>query len=544
MTEIIGVRFKSGGKQYYFDPNGQAVAPGQGVIIETSRGLEYGECTQGNTMVEDEAVVQPLRPLVRLATEKDLDTVAKNREKEARAFSICQEKIAAHGLDMKLVEVEYNFEGNKILFFFTSEGRVDFRALVKDLAGVFHARIELRQIGVRDEAKMLGGLGICGKPFCCATFLDEFQPVSIKMAKTQNLSLNPTKISGTCGRLMCCLKYEQEAYEDAVRRMPKNESFVETPEGVGTVSQVNLLKETVKVRLEEQPEAPKCFHNCEICVVRNGKGKLPEGYVPPPPEELAKLRKITPVEEPRSLVGSVDAALSGLGVAPAEPEKPAEGGERRSRGRGRRGRSFVSPAGQGLYLSVLLRPRCPLEEVSTLTAWTAVAVCNAVERVCGVRPGIKWPNDVILDGRKLCGILTELELEAETAALRHVVVGVGINLTQTAADFGPEVAPVAVSLAQALGRAPRRAEMAAAVLAALDELYAAFPAERAAWLERYRADCLTLGRTVRLLRAGEEEEAFAEAVDDAFALVVRRADGSREAVSSGEVSVRGLLGYV
>ena len=255
MTEIIGVRFKSGGKQYYFDPNGQAVAPGQGVIIETSRGLEYGECTQGNTMVEDEAVVQPLRPLVRLATEKDLDTVAKNREKEARAFSICQEKIAAHGLDMKLVEVEYNFEGNKILFFFTSEGRVDFRALVKDLAGVFHARIELRQIGVRDEAKMLGGLGICGKPFCCATFLDEFQPVSIKMAKTQNLSLNPTKISGTCGRLMCCLKYEQEAYEDAVRRMPKNESFVETPEGVGTVSQVNLLKETVKVRLEEQPGA-------------------------------------------------------------------------------------------------------------------------------------------------------------------------------------------------------------------------------------------------------------------------------------------------
>lgn len=334
MTEIIGVRFKSGGKQYYFDPNGQAVAPGQGVIIETSRGLEYGECTQGNTMVEDEAVVQPLRPLVRLATEKDLDTVAKNREKEARAFSICQEKIAAHGLDMKLVEVEYNFEGNKILFFFTSEGRVDFRALVKDLAGVFHARIELRQIGVRDEAKMLGGLGICGKPFCCATFLDEFQPVSIKMAKTQNLSLNPTKISGTCGRLMCCLKYEQEAYEDAVRRMPKNESFVETPEGVGTVSQVNLLKETVKVRLEEQPEAPKCFHNCEICVVRNGKGKLPEGYVPPPPEELAKLRKITPVEEPHRLSGSVDAALSGLGVAPAEPEKPAEGGERRSRGRG------------------------------------------------------------------------------------------------------------------------------------------------------------------------------------------------------------------
>ena len=339
MTEIIGVRFKSGGKQYYFDPKGQQVEPGQGVIIETSRGLEYGECAQGNTMVEDEAVVQPLRSLVRIATQKDLDTVAKNREKEKKAFTICQDKIAAHGLDMKLVEVEYNLEGSKILFFFTSEGRVDFRALVKDLAGVFHARIELRQIGVRDEAKMLGGLGICGRPFCCAGFLDEFQPVSIKMAKTQNLSLNPTKISGTCGRLMCCLKYEQEAYEDAVRRMPKNESFVETPEGVGTISQVNLLKETVQVRLEDQPETPKCFHNCEICVVRNGKGKRPEGYVAPPPEELAKLRKVTPVEEPRSLVGSLDAALTGLGMA--EPAAEESGGEtgsgRRRRSRSRRG---------------------------------------------------------------------------------------------------------------------------------------------------------------------------------------------------------------
>ena len=338
MTEIIGVRFKSGGKQYYFDPRGQAVAPGQGVIIETSRGLEYGDCVQGNTLVEDDAVVQPLRPLVRLATERDLDTVAKNREKEKRAFAVCQEKIAAHGLEMKLVEVEYSFEGNKILFFFTADGRVDFRALVKDLAGVFHARIELRQIGVRDEAKMLGGLGICGKPFCCATFLDEFQPVSIKMAKTQSLSLNPTKISGTCGRLMCCLKYEQEAYEDAVKRMPKNESFVETPDGVGTVTQVNLLKETVKVRLDDQPESPKCFHNCEICVVRNGKGKLPEGYVPPPPEELAKLRKVTPAEEPRRLAGSLDAALSHLGVSPAA-EAPAEAPARRSRRRGGRGKS-------------------------------------------------------------------------------------------------------------------------------------------------------------------------------------------------------------
>ena len=326
MTEIIGVRFKSGGKQYYFDPNGQAVAPGQGVIIETSRGLEYGECTQGNTMVEDEAVVQPLRPLVRLATEKDLDTVAKNREKEARAFSICQEKIAAHGLDMKLVEVEYNFEGNKILFFFTSEGRVDFRALVKDLAGVFHARIELRQIGVRDEAKMLGGLGICGKPFCCATFLDEFQPVSIKMAKTQNLSLNPTKISGTCGRLMCCLKYEQEAYEDALKRLPKNDSFVQTPDGPGNVSDVNVLKETVKVRLDEKPEAPRCYHNCEVCVLRNGKGSR-EGI------EIPKERPARYAEE-RQEEFPVPAIIADFA---ADREEPEEGRRRSRRRRGGKG---------------------------------------------------------------------------------------------------------------------------------------------------------------------------------------------------------------
>ena len=284
--------------------------PGQGVIVETAKGIEYGECLKGNTMVEDEAVVAPLRPMLRVATEEDERTVARNREKEERAFHICQEKIAEHKLDMKLVEVEYNFEGNKILFFFTSEGRVDFRALVKDLAGIFHTRIELRQIGVRDEAKMLGGLGICGKPFCCATFLDEFQPVSIKMAKTQNLSLNPTKISGTCGRLMCCLKYEQDAYEDAVKRMPKPESFVETPDGVGNVCQVNLLREQVKVRLDDAPETPKCYHNCEICVVRNGKGKRPEGYVAPPPEELAKLRKTDPKEALEERPASEKTALS------------------------------------------------------------------------------------------------------------------------------------------------------------------------------------------------------------------------------------------
>ena len=351
MVKIIGVRFKSGGKQYYFDPAGLEVQPGQGVIVETSRGLEYGECAQGNTQVEEETVVQPLRPLVRIATEEDEKTVEKNREKEAKAFQICQEKIAAHGLEMKLVEAEYSFEGNKALFFFTAEGRVDFRALVKDLASTIHARIELRQIGVRDEAKMLGGLGICGRPFCCAQFLDEFQPVSIKMAKTQNLSLNPTKISGTCGRLMCCLKYEQEAYEDLVKHTPKQESFVETPDGAGTVSSVNLLRQQVQVRLDSAPDTPKCYHNCEICVVRNGKGKRPEGYVEPPLEELAKLRRAPEPEaapEPTSsnpLAAALEAVFNGERPPEPEGERPRGEGEGRRRRR-RGGRSEGASGGE------------------------------------------------------------------------------------------------------------------------------------------------------------------------------------------------------
>ena len=351
MVEIIGVRFKSGGKQYYFDPAGLEVQPGQGVIVETSRGLEYGEYAQGNTQVEEETVVQPLRPLVRIATEEDEKTVEKNREKEAKAFQICQEKIAAHSLEMKLVEAEYSFEGNKVLFFFTAEGRVDFRALVKDLASTIHARIELRQIGVRDEAKMLGGLGICGRPFCCAQFLDEFQPVSIKMAKTQNLSLNPTKISGTCGRLMCCLKYEQEAYEDLVKHTPKQESFVETPDGAGTVSSVNLLRQQVQVRLDSAPDTPKCYHNCEICVVRNGKGKRPEGYVEPPLEELAKLRRAPEPEaapEPTSsnpLAAALEAVFNGERPPEPEGERPRGEGEGRRRRR-RGGRSEGASGGE------------------------------------------------------------------------------------------------------------------------------------------------------------------------------------------------------
>jgi cell fate regulator YaaT (PSP1 superfamily) len=225
-------------------------------------------------MVPDEKLVPPLRAVIRLATPEDKKTAEENKKKEQRAFKICQDKILEHGLDMKLVGVEYNFDGSKIMFFFTSDGRVDFRDLVKDLAPIFRTRIELRQIGVRDEAKLIGGLGICGKPFCCAAFLDEFQPVSIKMAKTQDLSLNPVKISGTCGRLMCCLKYEQGAYEDLLRRTPKVVTFVDTPAGRGTVVGVNLLREQVKIRLDAQPDLPpKCFKNCEVCVMRDGGEK-------------------------------------------------------------------------------------------------------------------------------------------------------------------------------------------------------------------------------------------------------------------------------
>ena len=294
MTEIIAVRFKSGGKEYYFDPKGLTVQPGDPVILETAKGPEFGTCCRGNTMVEDDQVVQPLRPILRLATDKDLKNLQQNREREREAMRICAQKIAEHKLDMALVRCECSFDGNKLLFFFTSEGRVDFRALVKDLATTLHCRIELRQIGVRDESKLLGGLGICGRPYCCNAFLEQFHPVSIKMAKTQGLSLNPAKISGACGRLMCCLKYEQDAYEDAVKRLPKKESFVETPDGAGTVSEVDFLRETVKVRLEQISDQAQVYAGEEIRVVRNGKGPRPEGYVTPPAEELEKLRKVTP----------------------------------------------------------------------------------------------------------------------------------------------------------------------------------------------------------------------------------------------------------
>ena len=296
MNEIVSIRFNDRGKVYYFDPAGLTVSIGDDVIVETAKGLEYGQCTDGNHEVEDSMVVAPLRPVVRIANDADKRIAKSGKEKEKVAFDYCQKKIVEFGLDMKLVDVEYGFEGNKILFFFTSEGRVDFRDLVKDLAGEFRTRIELRQIGVRDEAKMLGGLGVCGRPFCCSQFLNEFHPVSIKMAKTQGLSLNPTKISGTCGRLMCCLKYEECAYEDLVKKAPKVDAFVETPSGKGSVININLLRGNAKVRLEDGLDATLKTFNFDELSVLGGKGRRAEyiaakaegkleeaGFTPSPP---------------------------------------------------------------------------------------------------------------------------------------------------------------------------------------------------------------------------------------------------------------------
>ncbi|QAT51012.1 stage 0 sporulation protein [Caproiciproducens sp. NJN-50] len=275
MAEVIGVRFKNVGKVYYFDPAGNILKKGDKVIVETARGVECGEVAMENRQIGEEELVQPLRQLIRTATEEDLQKVEENKKKEKAAFGICLKKIAAHKLEMKLVDVEYTFDNSKILFYFTADGRVDFRELVKDLASVFRTRIELRQIGVRDEAKMLGGLGICGKPFCCATFLGGFQPVSIKMAKEQGLSLNPVKISGICGRLMCCLKYEQETYASLLRSVPGINSVVMTPKGRGVVADNNLLTETVYVRLDSSPDTPtQAFRARDVRVLKSGKNAV------------------------------------------------------------------------------------------------------------------------------------------------------------------------------------------------------------------------------------------------------------------------------
>ncbi len=270
MVKVVGVRFKKAGKIYYFDPGDFEIQLNSNVIVETARGIEFGLVVVPNRDVPDEEIVAPLKKVIRIATEEDRKHAEDNDRREKEAFDICLQKIRAHNLNMKLIDVEYTFDNNKVLFYFTADGRVDFRELVKDLAAVFKTRIELRQIGVRDESKMMGGIGICGRVLCCKSFLGEFQPVSIKMAKEQGLSLNPTKISGTCGRLMCCLKYEQDAYDEILRRVPKVGAIVETPEGHGTVMAVSLLKEMLKVKLDKVNETDlKVYSSSEVKVIKD-----------------------------------------------------------------------------------------------------------------------------------------------------------------------------------------------------------------------------------------------------------------------------------
>ena len=377
-VEVVDIQFRPGQKVYFFDPAGIQCAQGDHVVIDTARGPEFGTVTAGNHTVPVKDIVAPLRSVIRKATAQDEKVASENLAKEKRAYEICLQKIADHNLDMQLVSAEYAFDGSKILFFFTADERVDFRELVKNLASVFHTRIELRQIGVRDKAKMVGGLGICGRPFCCASFLDDFQPVSIKMAKTQNLSLNPTKISGTCGRLMCCLKYEQDAYEDLIRTSPKAESFVDTPEGRGTVVEVDLLRQRVKVKMEEQPEVVSVFPNSEIYVLRSGKAKKND---PPIPVDLApisgggkRVRRKEEVEERPVFLDSIrfrystetiaeeaaeEAAEENIPVEESAPqaEQAKKSRRRRNRGKGpKSGAEGVQPQESGEKTEVSVKP--------------------------------------------------------------------------------------------------------------------------------------------------------------------------------------------
>ena len=292
MVKVIGVRFRTAGKIYYFDPLNFQVKRGDHVIVETARGVEYGTVVGSPREVEDDKVVQPLKPVLRVATERDDEQEAGNKAKEKEAFKICQEKIRKHGLEMKLIDAEYTFDNNKVLFYFTADGRVDFRELVKDLAGVFKTRIELRQIGVRDESKMIGGLGICGQPFCCSRFLKDFQPVSIKMAKEQGLSLNPTKISGACGRLMCCLSYEENAYEYLNSIMPMVGSTVRTPDGLGTVLEVNPISGYLRVRCGTEALTPR-YYKVGVCEYISGGKRAPRR--PDPDDDYSGVRNPAPV---------------------------------------------------------------------------------------------------------------------------------------------------------------------------------------------------------------------------------------------------------
>jgi len=286
MACIIGVRFREAGKVYYFDPNGADLQKGNHVIVETVRGVECGEVVMSNKTIADKDLPEPLKRIIRVATDEDMKIVKENEEKEKKAFEICNEKIKLHSLEMKLVNVEYTFDRNKIMFYFTADGRVDFRELVKDLAYIFRTRIELRQIGVRDEAKKTGGMGICGRPFCCNTFLGEFQPVSIKMAKEQGMILNPTKISGTCGRLMCCLKYEQDVYSDLLKITPKIGAIVNTPDGKGNVIDVNLITGMLTVTLHKSMNAAAHIYKVsDVTLIKDAQIKVDKA-------EFEKLKKL------------------------------------------------------------------------------------------------------------------------------------------------------------------------------------------------------------------------------------------------------------
>ena len=313
MATVIGVRFKKAGKVYYFDPCEVWPRPGDSVVVETARGVEFGEVVTGAREVADEQIVAPLKKVVRIATEEDIRRAEYNEKREEEAFRVCQEKVAKHKLEMKLVSVEYTFDNSKIIFYFTANGRVDFRELVKDLAGVFKMRIELRQIGVRDEAKMLGGLGSCGRPICCGTFLGDFQPVSIKMAKEQNLSLNPTKISGLCGRLMCCLKYEQDYYSQTLKKLPKVGKDIVTPDGVGVLAEINAIRERVKVRIKIDDDfdvreyaiadvrRPGPEDSAAVRESPKPRARRPEPEPEAPAEEQSKRKKYPHQKAPKNL---------------------------------------------------------------------------------------------------------------------------------------------------------------------------------------------------------------------------------------------------
>ena len=330
MVNVIGVRFQNAGKLYFFDPGAYWPTPGDFVVVETTRGIEFGEVVTGIREINDEQLNSPLKKVVRVATAEDVQHARDNKAAEKEAYAVCQRKIAEHRLDMKLVSVEYTFDNSKILFYFTANGRVDFRSLVKDLASVFRTRIELRQIGVRDEAKMLGGLGPCGRPICCGAFLGDFQPVSIKMAKEQNLSLNPNKISGVCGRLMCCLKYEQDNYEQTRKRMPKVGKEVITPDGPGVVWDLNIIKETVRVRIQKGDSSELRDYPVED-VQRPGMPVQPKVEKPEEEEQ--------PVQEPEAVESrEPDESAAVEEQAPRRPARQRNGeGRQRPHGQGKRG---------------------------------------------------------------------------------------------------------------------------------------------------------------------------------------------------------------